>query len=611
MTNTPLGGVPRVDGASDLTPPALASMYVRTHEIPAHLRDWQLPPGWVWGSEGLHTQYRHYQEVVDALGRSLSLVTAPNSSHASWLESEARHLAHRNHPAVPTTYHYWSTFAVNRRGPGYLRRWIAGETVAARMARMGPDDVPGALRVLREIGSCLAYLHDLGTAHGCTSPETVWTSPMGRLWIMGWQWVVPATEIPADVVPHFRFMPVPTEWADGTWCPTPASDQWQLAATCFAALTGENPPPHEVPPIQLMRPDCPRALAGILDRALSADPEKRFPSVAALLRSIDRLVGVRTMVAFAGDESESSPANESPETRLRWALADDYEVLAKLGSGSFGSVWRVRDLTLGREAALKLLHPHVARDERIVGRFRREAKLAAQLAHPAIVPIFDWDSRGDVAWYTMELAEGGSVADLVARSGPRTLNEIAPQVDFVLNGLAAAHATGIVHRDLKPENVLIDRYGRWRLADFGIANMTGEEVAGASGTPAFAPPEQLLGEEQDAAADCFSLAAIVSYALSGTPPFGERDSAAILARELRGDVDLSAHPPELAAWLRHGLAASAEERFTDAATMQAAWREAVSTVLEQDRPVPWWRRWFSGDAADGGTAWTGESFFSS
>ena len=159
--------------------------------------------------------------------------------------------------------------------------------------------------------------------------------------------------------------------------------------------------------------------------------------------------------------------------RLRWALADDYEVLAALGSGSFGSVWRVRDLSLGREVALKLLHPHVARDERIVGRFRREAKLAAQLAHPAIVPIFDWDSRGDVAWYTMELAESGSVADLIARSGPRPLTEIAPQVDFILSGLAAAHAIGIIHRDLKPENVLIDRYRRWRLADFGIANVDG------------------------------------------------------------------------------------------------------------------------------------------
>ena len=404
-------------------------------------------------------------------------------------------------------------------------------------------------------------------------------------------------------------MPIPQEWTDGTWVPSPLTDQWQLAAICFAMLTGEAPPSEGVPPLQLMRPDAPQAVRTVIDRALNPNPERRYSSMAAMLRAVDRVVGSRTMVMLAGDEPSTLHASESAEVRLRWALADDYEVLAALGAGSFGSVWRVRDLTLGREVALKLLHPHVARDERIVGRFRREAKLAAQLAHPAIVPIFDWDSRGDVAWYTMELAEGGSVADLVARSGPRSLTEIAPQVDFILNGLAAAHAIGIVHRDLKPENVLIDRYRRWRLADFGIANITGEETTGASGTPAFAPPEQLLGEPQEATADCFSIAAIVAFALSGAPPFGEQDSASILARELQGDVDLSAYAPEIADWLKRGLSAAPEARFADAAAMQTGWREAVQLVFERERQVPWWRRWFAADGA--GVAWTGDSLFTS
>ena len=126
-----------------------------------------------------------------------------------------------------------------------------------------------------------------------------------------------------------------------------------------------------------------------------------------MLRAMDRVIGSRTMVMLSGDEPGTTHTSETPEVRLRWALADDYEVLAALGAGSFGSVWRVRDLSLGREVALKLLHPHVARDERIVGRFRREAKLAAQFAHPAIVPIFDWDSRGDVALVHNGTRRGG------------------------------------------------------------------------------------------------------------------------------------------------------------------------------------------------------------
>ena len=115
--------------------------------------------------------------------------------------------------------------------------------------------------------------------------------------------------------------------------------------------------------------------------------------------------------------------------------------------------------------------------------FWREAKLAAQLAHPAIVPIYDWDSSGDLSWYTMELAEEGSVASLVARNGPRPLSEVVPQLEQILDALIVAHAHGILHRDLKPENILIDRYNRWRITDFGIANVTGEDVTGTTGTP--------------------------------------------------------------------------------------------------------------------------------
>ena len=565
------------------------SPYRVSTTLPSHLADWQLPPEWRWGGEGVWTEFRHYQEVVDALGRSLSLVTAPDAAHHEWLAAEARALAHRGHPSVPTTYHYWSSYQANHRGPGYLRRWIGGETVGGRLRRLGGEDVPYVLQVARSVGSTLAYLHDAGATHGAVSLEAAWVNPTGRLFMLGWQWALPRADIPFGLAPDRAFMPAPPEWINREWEPTPATDQWQLAASCFAMLVGEYPAAGAMPPLALVRPGIPTGIAANIDRALSANPDDRFPTVSAFLRALDRGVASRTVI-LGHDESVPGGVPEGEEARLRWATADDYEVIAALGSGTFGSVWRVRDLTLEREVALKMLHPHVARDDQSVARFRREARLAAQLAHPSIVPIYDWDGRGDVVWYTMELAEGGSVAELIKRDGPRSFAEVTLAIAAILDGLAAAHAVGIGHRDLKPENILIDRYRRWRITDFGIANVSGVDRSSGTGTPAFSSPEQLLGEPQTAAADCFAVAAIVVFVLTGHPPFGDADGAQILARELAGSFTAEGYPEPLASWLRRGLNPDPDKRFADAGEMLAEWRTISDATLARDGRRSFWKR---------------------
>ena len=574
-----------------------------TKVLPEHLIDWQLPPEWSWGPGGMVGDYRHYQEMIDALGRSLSLVTAPDPNHTPWLFEEARQLAQRSHPSIPTTYHYWTKYADARRGPGYLRRWVTGETVRARLARLGLADIPYVFQLLRGACSTLSYLHETGIAHGGLNGDALWTTPTGRLWMLEWQWAIPRETIPPGVRPgngpleirsreasrpmREELLPMPPEWESNEWVPTPASDQWQLAAMCFTALTGETPPTRGAPPIKLVRPETPESMAGALDRALMPDPADRFPSLGVLLRAVDRGDPARTVVMVRGEPDSS--AQESAEARVRWAVGDDYEILSKLGSGAFGTVWRARDLSLEREVALKALHPVIARDDKAVRAFWREAKLAAQLAHPAIVPIYDWDSSGDLSWYTMELAEEGSVASLVARSGPRQAAEIASQVEQVLDGLNVAHANGILHRDLKPENILIDRYQRWRITDFGIANVTGEDVVGTTGTPAFAAPEQLLGEPQGPSADYFALAAIVYFTMTGEPPFGQDDARSILGRQLSEQADLVPFPSVLANWFRTAFAADPEARFADGLEMKQAWEDATEKVLARQRG-PWWRR---------------------
>ena len=583
-----------------MKPDTQPNSFRSSSSVPLHLADWVLPPAWEWGADGLFREYRHYQEVIDALGRSLSLVTAPNPEYGEWLHNEARALAHRNHPSIPTTYHYWASYSESRRGPGYLRRWISGETVRSRIMRRGTSDIPSALQVLREAGSTLAYLHDTGKAHGGLSSNSVWLTPGGRLWLLGWEWMLPMDQIPAGCKPEIDGNP-PPEWEEDEWRPTTASDQWQLAAMLFLMLTGENPPRSGISSIGLLRPDCPLSLSIVLERALRADPDERFPSVSALLRDIDRHVAVRPHII--GPEGTEIPTmHESSEARLRRATADDYEILSPLGRGMFGSVWRARDLSLSREVAIKILHRHVSEDDVAVARFRREARLAAGLVHPSIVPIYDSDSRGDVVWYTMELAEGGSVASLIARTGPRPFQEIAEQIENLLEALVAAHANGIIHRDLKPENILIDRYRRWRIADFGIAYALGDEKMGTSGTPSFAAPEQLLGEVQGPATDCYALASIVFFVLTGGAPFGEGKTETILGRQIAGDI--MEIPPdalftdELRDWLSKGLATNVENRFADASAMLAEWKLVVRSMRLAFDQRPWWRRLLEGPSPE-------------
>jgi serine/threonine-protein kinase len=473
--------------------------------------------------------------------------------------------------------------------------------VYSRVSRLGPEAIPFALQVLREAGSTLAYLHDTGSSHGAISASTIWLTPGGRLWLLGWEWVLPRDQRPHGLEPASAYTPWPPEWQAAGWRPTPASDQWQLAAMLFTMLTGETPPEHDAPPLSLLRPDCPQALATVMARALAPDPNDRFPTIAAMLRDMDRHVSVRqVMIAPEGDELPT--VLNSAEARLRWATADDYEILSPLGSGMFGSVWRARDLSLSREVAIKVLHPHIAKDDTAVARFRREARLAAHLAHAAIVPIYDTDSRGDIVWYTMELAEGGSVASLVSRSGPRQFEEIAPQVDEVLEALHVAHTSGVIHRDLKPENILIDRYQRWRIGDFGIAYALGEEGAGTSGTPSFAAPEQLLGEAQGPATDCYALASIVYFVMTGRAPFGDGPAEMVLAKQLSDTLALrleaDAFPEALGSWLLRGLAPRVEDRFADALEMRIAWRQVVRATRRAEDQRPWWRRLIEGIQED-------------
>ncbi|RSN09077.1 serine/threonine protein kinase, partial [Streptomyces sp. WAC 05977] len=209
-----------------------------------------------------------------------------------------------------------------------------------------------------------------------------------------------------------------------------------------------------------------------------------------------------------------------------------YKRVRRLGHGGFGTVWEAVDTQLNRTVALKIAH---APDRDTEERMQREARALAVVNHPNCVKVYDLVEEPDGLALVMEYLEGRSLAEIVDSQGP--LDDIAAGRlwSTMAGALAAAHEKGVLHRDLKPSNIILDRNGLAHLIDFGIARSQGDSKMTATGmmigTPDFVAPEQAMGSPASPASDAWQLAATVSYALSGQPPRGTRETpmAALMA----------------------------------------------------------------------------------
>ncbi|GAA4809574.1 serine/threonine-protein kinase [Streptomyces ziwulingensis] len=229
---------------------------------------------------------------------------------------------------------------------------------------------------------------------------------------------------------------------------------------------------------------------------------------------------------------EPSPAVEQGAGRL---VAGRYRLIAKLGHGGMGTVWRARDETVDREVAVKepRLPDHLPERERdtVFERMRREARAAARLDHPAVVDVYDVAVVDGRPWIVMELVRGRSLGDAL-QEGTLGVREAARIGREVLGALEAAHAAGVLHRDVKPDNVLLGRYDRVVLTDFGIARIEGEtdltDTGGFVGSPEFIAPERVLGRRPGPESDLWSLGVVLYAATEGVSPFRRGNTAATL-----------------------------------------------------------------------------------
>ena len=291
-----------------------------------------------------------------------------------------------------------------------------------------------------------------------------------------------------------------------------------------------------------------------------------------------------------------------------------YEILAPLGAGGMGEVYRARDTKLDRDVAVKVLPANFADDPQALARFEREAKAVAALSHPNILAIFDFGGADGASYAVMELLDGESLRSRLS-TGALPVRKAVDYGVQILQGLAAAHDAGIVHRDLKPENVFVTGDGRIKILDFGLARQTLRVAAGDDtrsptvvrstepgtvlGTVGYMSPEQVRGQDVDARSDIFSFGAVLYEMLSGRRAFQRDTGAETMTAILKEDPpELSDSgikiPPGIDKIVGHCLEKSPKERFQsardvafDLQALSGAAPAAATSVGRTRTRVPW------------------------
>jgi CheY-like chemotaxis protein/tRNA A-37 threonylcarbamoyl transferase component Bud32 len=289
----------------------------------------------------------------------------------------------------------------------------------------------------------------------------------------------------------------------------------------------------------------------------------------------DRVRDLRQEIEWARrDSREAESSVDGGNLRSGETFAQRYEIIAVLGRGGMGTVYRAKDRELEEEVAVKTLRPEFVADKTLLARFKDEIRLARRLTDANIVRTHDFGEWSGVCFLTMECVQGITIRELIDTRGRLGVSATLAIAAQLAHSLAVAHEHGVIHRDIKPQNLLVDEAGVLKVMDFGVARLAERSTANTEaglvlGTPAYMPPEQLLGETVDARSDLYAAGVVLYECLTGKLPFEAGSVISLVAKLLKEDARPPQEvnpeiPPALSALVLQLLAKRPEDRVQTA-----------------------------------------------
>ena len=504
----------------------------------------------------------------------------------------ARQLTSLDHPNIPSLHD-----ADLHDGLPYLTwEYTSGWDLQQLVKTRGTLQLAIALRVVASIAGAAHHVHGRGIVHGGIGPRSILLAPSGVALLTGlWLQTPGSFAMAATPYDGRELLAYRSPEQARVEAAMPATDVWALGATLFFLLTGMPPyrhasdwellqaigsaEPADLRPLDTVAPEYAR---DIVARCLQKSPPNRYASCDDLRRALDAAVEHADM---AGDETIELPPPQKGQALLLHVECEEtsrpgqyreFEIGSRIGSGTFGELFRAVDTYTREVCALKMLRREWCSRKHVVERFRREARLLARISHPNVVTLRNYGRYGGTFLIAMDFLEGQTLRKVLADRGTLQPHEAASIAGQILAGLGAVHAAGGVHRDLKPANVmLID--GRAVVFDFGLAHMADMSELTLSGeflgTPTYASPEQATNEPLTSAADIYAVGVMLYHMLTGELPHHGANALALLnSIATEPPLPIISHrddlPPSLVAAVDAMLARSPDDRPNAAAARQ-------------------------------------------